>query len=277
MKTLIQLLRRNFYLLLFLFLEGMALAMFFRYNQQQESRFYSFCTGLKGYFFSIGEWRESRKALKWQNYRLQQENARLRAQMENARLPLCHPERQACGDSAYAQRYTYIVARILDATFNYADNYILLDAGAKEGIRPGMAVVSPNGIVGIVDKTSRHFCSVISLLHSQCLVSVSLASSGYSGSLSWPGVRYDEGLLSDIPSHVKVSPGERVVTSGLSKVYPGGLTVGFVTEVLSGDGEDFYRLKVNFSEDYKKLEYVYVVKDLYNNEIESCKHTSGPM
>lgn len=269
MKILLQILKRNLYLLVFLILEILAMALFFQYNQQQEARFFSFCTALKGYFFSIGENQDSKRDLHLENQALLQENARLRAQLENSRLELSHSTYTSQYDSLFGQRYTYVPAKILDASINFSDNYILLDVGSADSIEPGMAVVSPNGIVGIVDKVSRHFSSVISVLHSQSLVSVRLASSGYSGSLSWPGHHYREALLSDIPSHVKVEPGDRVETSGLSKVYPGGLTVGFVSEILSGEGEDFYKIKVSFSEDYKKLTRVYVVKDIYAREIGS--------
>ena len=127
------------------------------------------------------------------------------------------------------------------------------------------------GIIGIVDKVSEHFSSVLTVLHSQSLVSVSLASSGFSGSLSWPGIRYDEAVLSDIPSHVRIRIGEKVVTSGLSSVFPGGIPVGYVEEVISEPGEDFYRLRIRFSEDYHGVDQVYIVKDLYKAELESCR------
>lgn len=267
MKTLLQLLKRNLYLLVFLVLEILSVSLFFRYNQQQESRFFSFCTAIRGSFFSMGESRESRGSLRKENAALMQENARLRAELENSRLRVCHSLEESAYDSLYAQRYTYIPSSILDASINFSDNYILLDVGSQDSVESGMAVVSPNGIVGIVDKVSRHFSSVISVLHSQSMVSVRLASSGYSGSLTWSGSRYDEAILSDIPSHVLVEPGDRVVTSGLSKVYPGGLTVGFVTGIISGEGEDFYKIRVRYSEDYKRLTKVYVVKDIYAKEI----------
>ena len=69
--------------------------------------------------------------------------------------------------------------------------------------------------------------------------------------------------------------GEEVITSGLSAVYPGGIPVGYVEEVVSKEGEDFYRLKIKFSEDYHRIRNVYIVKDLYKEELESCRQVSG--
>lgn len=275
MKNILQWFKRNLYVVLFLALEVFSLSLFFRYHQQQESRFYNFCTSVKGRFLSVCGDRRDKRELRMENRRLRQENAWLRARMENSYFQSRHKVDSVSGDTVYRQLYVYLEANVLNATFNMADNYVFIDAGRNEGVEPGMAVLSPKGIVGVVDKVSSHFASVISVLHSQSMVSVRLASSGYAGSLTWPGVRYDEALLSDIPSHVQVKIGEMVVTSGLSLVYPGGIPVGFVSEVVSGDGEDFYTLKLRFSEDYSCLDNVYVVKNLYKEELESCKRLSG--
>lgn len=273
MKNIFQFLKRNFYVLLFLILEAVALTVFFRYHQQQQSRLYSFCTGLKGSFLSSSEYR-TKTELSRENQRLQRENARLRAGLETSCLQTLHFQDSALTDSVYRQMYVFLPARIVDGHINLADNYFLLDAGRDEGVEPGMAVISPNGIIGIVDKVSQRFSSVISVLHRQSMVSVRLPATGHSGSLTWPGMRCDEALLSDIPSHVPVRVGDKVVTSGLSVVYPGGIPVGFVSEI-SGKEDDFYRLKVRFSEDYRRIDNVYVVKNLYKEDIEACKQVSG--
>ncbi len=271
MNQILQLLRRNLYIVVFLLLETIALFLFFNSSQQPSSKLYEFCTAVKGYFISIGGDVRSKDELKAENLELQKENAWLRAQIESSLLPLRHGTDTFLTDSFYAQRYVCLCARIVSATLNFANNYFIVDAGRAEGVEAGMGVVSPHGIIGIVDKVSDHFASVLTVLHSQSLVSVSLASSGYSGSLSWPGIRYDEAVLSDIPSHVRIRIGEKVVTSGFSSVFPGGIPVGCVEEVLSEPGEDFYRLKIRFSEDYHSVGQVYIVKDLYKAELESCK------
>ena len=274
MNQILQLLKKNLYLVLFVLLETIALVLFFSNSQQPSARLYELCTAVRGRFLSIGGDVRSKKALKSEIDCLQQENAWLRACLETSRLALQH-DGGSVPDSAYAQRYDFLCAHVVHATLNMANNYFVLDAGRSEGVAEGMGVISPCGVIGIVDKVSEHFCSVLTVLHSQSLVSVSLASSGYTGSLSWPGIRCDEAELSDIPSHIQIRKGENVVTSGLSAVFPGGIPVGCVEGVLSKPGEDFYRLKIKFSEDYHRVDLVYIVKDLYKEEFETCKHPSG--
>ena len=275
MKNVIQLLKRNFYIVLFLALEAVSLSMFLHNSQQQESRFYDFCTGVKGLFLSVGGDYRSRHDLQQENDRLQRENAWLRANIETSYLSTSHRTDTMNGDTLYRQMYVYMPARIISGSIHLADNYFLLDAGYQEGVEPGMAVISPNGIVGIVNQVSRYFCSVISVLHHQSMISAALAESGHSGSLTWPGTRFDEALLTDIPSHIKVRIGDRVVTSGLSIVYPGGIPVGFVSDILLDESGDFYRLKVRFSEDYTCVDKVYIIKNLFKEDMESCNEPFG--
>lgn len=275
MKNIRLWLKRNLYVVLFLLLEFFSVGVFFRYHPMQESGFYSFCAGIKGRCSAVFGGEHSRKALREENRRLQAENAALRATVESSYFSTSHLVDSVCDDTLYKQMYTYIVANVIHATFAPKDNYVMLDAGSNDGVAPGMAVFSPAGIVGIVNRVSPHFSSVISVLHSQSMVSVSLASSGYSGSLLWKGGRYDAAELVDVPAHIEVEIGERVVTSGLSSVYPGGLPVGCVSGIASKEGEEFYRLNVRLSEPYASLDKVYVVKNLYKDEQDLCRLPSG--
>ncbi|MEG1499121.1 MAG: rod shape-determining protein MreC [Bacteroidales bacterium] len=271
MKTVLDILRHNLYLLIFFILEFFSLLLFFRYNHYQSTQFYTLCTEINGYMQNIGEDYRHYWMIKDDNAALQEENAQLRAQIATSYFSAVHPINSSLYDTVFQQMYTYIPSTVLSNSVDLRNNHLILDAGKDAGVAPGMAVISPNGIVGIVERVSEHFCSVISVLHSQSRVSVRLASSIYSGSLHWDGLNYNEALLTDIPSHVQVKEGETVITSGFSLAYPAGITVGFVKEILPINGEDFYTLKITFSEDYKRLHKVYIVKNLYKREIDALE------
>lgn len=275
MKNIWLWLKRNLYVVLFLLLEVFSVGFFFRHNPMQESGFFNFYTSVKGRCSAVFGGEHGREALRRENRRLQAENAALRATLETSYFRTSHLVDSVCDDTLYKQMYTYVVADVIQATFAPKDNYVMLDVGSNDGVAPGMAVFSPSGIVGIVNRVSPHFSSVISVLHSQSMVSVSLASSGYSGSLLWEGGRYDAALLVDVPAHIDVEIGERVVTSGLSSVYPGGLPVGCVSGIASKEGEEFHRLRIRLSEPYASLDKVYVVKNLYKEEQDLCRLPSG--
>ncbi|MDE5735909.1 MAG: hypothetical protein K2H65_02385, partial [Bacteroidales bacterium] len=104
---------------------------------------------------------------------------------------------------------------------------------------------------------------------SQSKVSVRLSSEAYSGSLYWNGRASDMVEMDEIPSHVVVRKGEKVVTSGYSLFFPAGIEVGRVVDVLSKPGDEFQRLSVRLVRDFKALDRVYVVKNLDRMELDS--------
>jgi rod shape-determining protein MreC len=144
-------------------------------------------------------------------------------------------------------------------------NYITLDKGRSAGVKPEMGVISSEGIVGVVRGVSENFSSVISLLNSELSVSAKLKNSGYYGSFNWTGRDYRYGKLQDIPLHVDVSIGDTVITSGYSAIFPEGILVGFVEEYQEKGGR-FLELTVELSTDFKKLNNVYIVKNLLKEE-----------
>eukprot|EP01098_Paradermamoeba_levis_P017088 TRINITY_DN9594_c0_g1_i1.p1 TRINITY_DN9594_c0_g1~~TRINITY_DN9594_c0_g1_i1.p1 ORF type:complete len:160 (+),score=1.92 TRINITY_DN9594_c0_g1_i1:158-637(+) len=76
----------------------------------------------------------------------QQLNARLTKLLQSK--PAAPAEYQA--DSAFADRFKFTVAKVVNNTTQFANNYITIDKGTDDGIRPGMGVISPTGVVGKV-------------------------------------------------------------------------------------------------------------------------------
>jgi rod shape-determining protein MreC len=129
-----------------------------------------------------------------------------------------------------------------------------------------MAVVSPNGIVGIVNGVSSNFSYVMSLLHSETKISAKLKKNNATGSVSWEGGSYKSGMLADIPSHILIKTGDTVITSGFSLDFPEGIIIGNIASYTLNPGDNFYKIKINFSTDFNKLDNVYVVKNLFKEE-----------
>ena len=115
-------------------------------------------------------------------------------------------------------RYTLHKARVIKNSLNRLDNYLTLDKGSADSIRPEMGVVSANGVVGIVYKTTPHYALVISLLNSKSSLSCKIQGSDYFGYLKWEGGDSQYAYLRDLPRHAEFSVGDTVVTSGYSAV-----------------------------------------------------------
>lgn len=268
MNTFWQIIKRHAYIGFFVVLMFISLQLFFRYHSYQQSMVHGFGLEVQGGMNASTQRIQQLFYLRKTNAALQAENAELRALAAMSHVPRPQAD-STVRDSLYRQLYTYLPAQILYNSTDMKNNHLLLNVGRRDGVFPGMAVIAPQGVVGIVKEVSSHFSSVLSVLHSQSKVSVRLSSEAYSGSLYWNGKTSDMAEMDEIPSHVVVRKGEKVLTSGYSLVYPPGIEVGRVVEVLSKPGDEFQRLSVRLVQDFKALDRVYVVKNLYRMELDS--------
>jgi rod shape-determining protein MreC len=175
-------------------------------------------------------------------------------------------------DSIYIQKYQFIQGRVINNSTNKQNNYLTLNIGKRSGVHKEMAVISPVGVVGVVKDVSDNFSSVISLLNRNLRISAMIKRSGYFGSLYWDGKNYHYAKLTDLPNHIVVNKGDTVITSGYSAMFPKGEIIGIVDKVENQKGSDFMTVTVRLSVDFKKLDYVMVVKNLLREEQLQLEH-----
>jgi rod shape-determining protein MreC len=200
------------------------------------------------------------------NEQLAEENAMLRRQLsvvaDTASSTYFHK-----GDTVYE----YIPARVVNNSINQANNYIIINKGKADGIERDMGVVSTEGIVGVVTDVSRHYASVLSLLHSKSFVGVRFKNSQQLASLRWNTNNYRFGMVEDIPTHVELHRGDTVLTSSYSFIFPEDMMVGTVEEPLAATTDALNKSKIRFATDFATLRHVYVIKNLYKPELDSLQ------
>lgn len=167
--------------------------------------------------------------------------------------------------SSKTPEYRYRPARVVNSTLYRQRNFITLNTGRKDGIRPDMGVVSESGVVGIVVNVSDNFAIVASLLNKEIRISSKIARTGHVGSLMWTGTSASEGMLTEIPQHVSVRNNDTIVTSGYSTIFPKGIVLGVVKKIRQNKGT-FSDIYINFTTDFSNLDYVYVVETLNATE-----------
>ena len=241
MRNLLDFLAKYNYWFLFLFLEVTSFVLLFRFNRYQQSVFFSSANSLAGSVYEVAggvrsyfHLRSENEDLLDRNVWLEQRVAELERRLSDAAtdaLPL--QSLTAVDDTLCQVRKAHVVKN----TLNRADNYITLDQGSLDGIRPDMGVVDANGVVGIVYKTSPHYALVISLLSSKSSLSCKIVGSEYFGYLRWEGGDSRYAYLKDLPRHAELNKGDTVVTSGYSAMFPEGIMVGVVDDLTdSHDG-----------------------------------------
>ena len=251
-------------LYMFLMLEGIAIFLLLQNNYIHRIAFLKATNVVSGNMLEhISAWREYLH-LREQNRQLLDENIRLRNMLPEV-FYLADTTRAFHADSSKHRRYVYIPAKVIENSVNKQYNYLTLDRGRNGGIVEDMAVVSTEGIVGIVYGVSEYFATVMPVINRNFRLSVKFRKNNHFGSLSWDGRSYRHATLNEIGLHVPVVMGDTLVVSGFSDSFPEGIPVGVVDRVEQKDGS-FYTISVLLSTDFRKLFYVSVVEDLMKTE-----------
>lgn len=278
MRTLFQLISKYHFVLLFLLLELISLSLLVRYNSIQRTSFISSSGNVFGSIYAsyseVSDYfglREKNKALAEQNSQLLNANKLAYTRVFGDRVLI--------NDTLYHQQYSFIAANVVNITTNKQKNYITISSGKLDGVEIGMGVMSATGIVGIVNNVSAHYATILPVIHIDSKISVKLQKGESFGSLTWQGKSPQKGMLVDIPNYAAVQEGAQIITSGFSAVFPKGLKVGKVSEVIAPEGQNFYELEVAFDTDFSALSQVYVIKNYLKTEqkeIESALDHGSP-
>lgn len=260
MKNLIQFLIRFHFIILFILIEIFALSIVIQNNNFQKAKVVTLIQNIKGIYhsktFSITEYIGLREI----NEILSAENTRLNNILQRAyRSDDIFFYKQ--DDPGYKQQYYMTGAKVLNNKINTQHNFLTLNKGSEQGIKPGMAVISSDGVVGVIFDVSKQYATVISLLNTRLNISAKLKKNNYFGALQWDGKSYQKAILNEIPHHVEINIGDSIITSGYSTIFPEGIQIGTVKD-FHVKGGNFYEIKVDLSTNFKKLRFVNVISNL---------------
>lgn len=195
--------------------------------------------------------RSENRILREQNLTLSEEVNRLReARLENIRL------RRLLGmrDSTNAR---YIAAKVIGKSLQLLRNTITINAGERDGVRPLMPVVTERGLVGKVVATSAGYAVAQLLLHRDMRVSGKVQRSRADGIVAWEGG--STLMLRNIAKTLDVQPGDLVITSEYSSLYPPGIRIGTVALARQVPGSLFQVVELAPAVDFATIEEVFVL------------------
>jgi rod shape-determining protein MreC len=131
-----------------------------------------------------------------------------------------------------------------------------IDKGSLDGVARDMAVISPAGVVGRVILSSPRAARVQMLIDLNAAAGAMIERTRVQGLVV--GGQGSTLRMDYVPSTAEVTAGDRVVTSGIDKVYPKGFLIGTVASVSRGT-DTFYQLAIQPAVDFSRLEDVLVV------------------
>lgn len=253
--------------LLFVLLEAIAIWLIVSYNTQQGSVFFNSSNQLSGKILGTKNNVSEYFSLREVNNRLVDTNAELLAELEMYRKPADSLFIQL--DSTLMASFDFKGAKVINNSIRLSQNYLTLNKGADQGVKPGMGVFNGQGVVGRVKGVSKNFATVISLLHTELLISSKIESTEVFGSIKWDGASPKTAKMLYVPRHVKVKVGDHIVTSGYNAVFPEGIAIGKILEVNQGSDTNYLDITVELSTDFTRVSYVYLVENTIEEELDS--------
>jgi len=266
-KEIIKLILKYHFTIIFVLLEALSFSLIVLHNNYQRTVFSRYTASFFGSIGSAVAKVDDYFALRETNRKLVAENTDLNNTLERLR----RYERLYRKDSlnrliqATDVNYTYQAAEMIRADFNRTKNYMTIDKGSEDGLYPEMAVCTGENVVGVIQHVSKHYATVLPLINTNFRLSAKVKKNGYYGSLQWDGDDYRYSYLNDIPFHVDVVPGDTIVTSGFSYIFPEGKLIGFV-ESVDKETANFLSVKVKLATDFKKISDVYIIANTKRQE-----------
>lgn len=155
--------------------------------------------------------------------------------------------------------YKYRTARVINNSVSKTNNFITINRGSASGIKENMAVITGEGAVGKVIRTSENYAVVLSIISEIQPVSVRLKN-GFTGIVRWDPLKPEILQMKNVPREYKIKIGDTVKTTNYS-FFPEGILVGTVHKVYISKKHGRKVLYINPAADFRRLKYLYIIEN----------------
>lgn len=265
MSAIASLTQKYSHIALFIFCELIAFILIINFNHRQKDIFLHSSSLFSGHLLNVRSDMSDYTKLRSSNTQLQEENAQLLQEL------LYRSKPNSSGPDSLQIEYEVLPARVINNSILSMRNYITVDIGADQGVKPSMGVITHDGVVGVVKSVGKGYSTVLSLLNLDTRISASPKDENFFGTASWKGRLFSEISLSEIPIHADLAEGDSIVTNGYSTIFPKGLDLGIVKSYAVSKNGAFYDVKVSPSVDFANLSYVYLLKGTFDEELNAIQ------
>jgi len=209
-----------------------------------------------------------------ENRRLREEVGRLRIENNFLHNELNTAERAKALEMFKERRQSkMLAANVIGAAGGMNTNVVYVNRGSAEGVMRGMAVVTPDGIVGKVVAAYPVASQVLLITDPDFAAGVVSQKTGVRGTLKGQGT--PQCKMDYVPMEDKIEPGEMLYTSGDDRVFPRGFPVGVVKSVR--DAQPFKEILVEPSGLQRGLQDVLILIEGVHEAIPEVVPAMQPM
>ena len=271
MRNLLNYLLRNSAWFLAILLIAFSLFLVFKHNSFQRSVYLSSANKVSSQLYGVSNNVTSFFSLKRNNNILLERNAELEhtVQLLKKQIVTLIGDTNTINaftlDSIVPAQFEFIPADVVNISISKFNNYITIDKGSLNGVRPDMGVISSAGVVGVVRNVSKHSAVIIPIINPKFRLGAKLKNSENFGSIAWDGRNADEAQLREVPKHEVFAVGDTVVT-GFSRIFPEGIIVGYTKELGISPDDNFNTFNINLATNFHTLQHVLIIDDKYHRE-----------
>jgi rod shape-determining protein MreC len=224
----------------------------------------------------------------WSNYvdlrHVRRENEELRKELTELRFEQARIQQDAEQGKRlqalldFKQQYINktVAAQVIGTSGTELSRVIYIDRGTRDGIQAGMAVITPDGIVGKISRADRSSSQVLLINDPQSGAGVLLERLRLNGILKGAAGHYPE--MQNVMSDEKIQVGDKVITTGGDHVFPRGLPVGTVANFSADRERDpFLNIKIKPAVELGKLEEVLVVTEMTEKAATETADFNSPL
>lgn len=272
MQQIISYILKNSHRLLFLLLLGIAIALTIQSHSFHQSKVISSANFFTGAIYEKMSVVDEYFGLRSENQELAIENARLKSLLFNLNDST---KTKILDTLSGIRKIDIIISKVIKNSYGAQENYLTLNSGSKEGVKPDMGVINSLGIVGVIENTSKNYATVLSILNVKSPINAKIKKSGHFGSLIWNGKNTGFVQLIDVPRLASVRKGDTIVTGGQSTIFPENINIGTIEKVYIDDESNNYTLEIRLFNDMTSLGYVYIIKNKDALEINELEKKTG--
>lgn len=138
---------------------------------------------------------------------------------------------------------------------------IQIDLGSRDGLRENLAVLTPDGLVGRITEVSLLRSKVVLIGDANCKVPAAVENEARDKGMIVSGGPFDGSFVSltYLVNNANLKPGQKVVTSDLSAIYPKGIPIGVIADVHPVESGLYLEADVKISARLSSLEEVWVL------------------
>ena len=261
MYRLLEFIKRIYVLVIFLFLESMALLNYATSTPYTEAKILARTSAagaaISGAISDVGHF----FSLPAQNRLLTERVATLSAALGDVE----HTE--GVVTDSIDHHFKYHAARVVSMTTNRPQNHIVLDRGSLDGIAKDMGVVTPNNeLVGYVLSCTEHYSIVQSMLNTQFNTGGCLVDNGNVCVIGWDGSSRYEVQAKDLSVYSEPEAGMAVEVR--SERLPAGVMIGTIERFELNNTQTAYSATISIAAKMSMLDNVLVVENVHASELD---------